>query len=156
VPSATDPGNSTDSSTYRIVPQEYTLLTRFSSRYGTRGFTPVNRAEELATATAKAWKGRYEGNAKKIFLQSLLEWNDERKRLSGGDPIQKAGSLEAAYINVITIIQSSGTGKSRLLHETAADVFTVPINLRASPSECSDLAVAPADQVTLGRWISAK
>ncbi len=82
-----------------------------------------------------AWKAEYKGNAKETFISSLIEWNGERRRLLAGDAMQTEGSVEAAYINVVTIVQSSGTGKSRLLYETAADIFTIPLNLRNSRGE---------------------
>lgn len=115
---------------------------------------------KTATATVKAWKVKYVGSAKEIFLHSLGEWNRERARLATATPAQREDSAEAAYINVIAIIQSSGTGKSRLLYETAADIFTIPINLRLGDGERSStwLSVSPfhADQVTRASWLPAK
>lgn len=35
------------------------------------------------------------------------------------------------YTNYVPIVQSSGTGKSRMVHEAARLVFTIPFNLRA-------------------------
>lgn len=64
-----------------------------------------------------------------------MEWNGERRRLLAGDAMQTEGSVEAAHINVVTIVQSSGTGKSCLLYETAADIFTIPLNLHNSRGE---------------------
>ena len=37
---------------------------------------------------------------------------------------------DGAYTNSVAIIQSSGTGKSRMVHEQANLVFTIPFNLR--------------------------
>jgi hypothetical protein len=37
---------------------------------------------------------------------------------------------EKPYSNQITIVQSSGTGKSRMVHEQASLVFTIPFNIR--------------------------
>jgi hypothetical protein len=37
---------------------------------------------------------------------------------------------DAPYANYLPIIQSSGTGKSRTVHELARLVFTIPFNLR--------------------------
>jgi hypothetical protein len=39
-------------------------------------------------------------------------------------------SRDGAYMNMIAIVQSSGTGKSRLVHELAKKIFTIPLNLR--------------------------
>lgn len=35
-----------------------------------------------------------------------------------------------AYSNYVSIVQSSGTGKSRMVDEAAKLVFTIPLNLR--------------------------
>ena len=39
-----------------------------------------------------------------------------------------------AYANMMTILQSSGTGKSRMVDQLAFQVFTFPFNLR-DPAE---------------------
>ena len=39
-----------------------------------------------------------------------------------------------AYANMMTILQSSGTGKSRMVDQLALKVFTFPFNLR-DPAE---------------------
>jgi len=118
---------------YRIVSYECVQLTGFfRKRYGTCVIFPWNRAEELATATVSAWKAKYQGHTKAVFLYSLARWNTEQGAQSSSVPVQPA---EAAYTNVITILQSSGTGKLCLLYETASDVFTIPINLQFSTRE---------------------
>jgi hypothetical protein len=38
------------------------------------------------------------------------------------------------YARYAAIVQSSGTGKSRLVHEVANTIFSIPINLRAPTS----------------------
>ena len=93
-------------------------------------------------------------------MRSLEMWNEDRRRLSTASTAQTKQAAEAAYINTIAIIQSSGTGKSRLLHETATDIFTIPINLRISECERSStrLWMSPldTDEVTCASWLSAK
>jgi hypothetical protein len=84
----------------------------------------VNALTPQFVATRKAWEGDYEGNAVQLFLHPLSHWNENRMTLAGSD------TTEGAYCNLVSIIQSSGTGKSRLVHETAGFVFTIPINLR--------------------------
>ncbi|GJE94125.1 hypothetical protein PsYK624_102930 [Phanerochaete sordida] len=54
----------------------------------------------------------------------------------------KRDAQGADYKNVIPIVQSSGAGKSRLAHEVASLVFTLPLNLRP-PEENS--AYPPTD-----------
>jgi hypothetical protein len=39
------------------------------------------------------------------------------------------------YGNQVPIIQSSGYGKSRMVHEQAKLVFTIPFNLRPAPDD---------------------
>ena len=39
-------------------------------------------------------------------------------------------SRNSPYSNTVPILQSSGTGKSRMVHEQSDLVFTLPINLR--------------------------
>jgi hypothetical protein len=34
------------------------------------------------------------------------------------------------YSNYLPIVQSSGTGKSRMVDELAGEIFTIPLNLR--------------------------
>jgi len=160
---ATNPNGAAQASnarTYRIISYECARLTWFfRTRYGTCVVFPWVRAEELAKATVDAWKVKYEGTAKNIFLHCLAGWNSERKDQSTSVPDQAEESVEAAYINVITILQSSGTGKSRLLYETAADVFTIPINLRTGTREYRSIWLSPqlrADHATCARWLSSK
>jgi hypothetical protein len=46
--------------------------------------------------------------------------------------INRIPRTQKAYSNQIAIVQSSGTGKSRMVHEQANLVFTIPFNLRES------------------------
>jgi len=47
---------------------------------------------------------KYEGGAKKIFLDELTDWNEQRGRLAASMVTQAEESAEAACINVITIL----------------------------------------------------
>jgi hypothetical protein len=49
--------------------------------------------------------------------------------------------MEKPYSNQIAIVQSSGTGKSRMVHEQASLVFTIPFNLRESDANRGPLFV---------------
>ena len=42
----------------------------------------------------------------------------------------KKESLESDYGNTAAILQSSGTGKSRMVHQMRERVFVVPFNIR--------------------------
>ena len=59
----------------------------------------------------------YQGNTVTLLTQALHEMNTTQPR--------------QPYDNFVSIIQSSGTGKSRLVHETAKVIFTLPFNLRS-------------------------
>ncbi|RDB30774.1 hypothetical protein Hypma_005734 [Hypsizygus marmoreus] len=70
----------------------------------------------LGLVTATAWRSPYQGDAAKSFIDSIHGMNSQR--------------LNRAYDNIIPIVQSSGTGKSRMVDEAAKSVFTLPCNLR--------------------------
>ncbi|KAI0916357.1 hypothetical protein AcW1_009841 [Taiwanofungus camphoratus] len=72
--------------------------------------------EKEKEATIKAWKTPYIGRAHHLLVQTIHTMNAER-----GD---------AAHANYVPIIQSSGTGKSRMVHEAAGLIFTLPLNIR--------------------------
>jgi hypothetical protein len=42
---------------------------------------------------------------------------------------------EGPYSNVVSIIQSSGTGKSRMVDQLAPSVFTIPFNIRSASDD---------------------
>ena len=65
-----------------------------------------------------AWTTTYIGNFHEILLDNINE--------------MPRGS---AYANFVPIIQSSGTGKSRMVHELAGLVFTIPFNIRAAEDQ---------------------
>lgn len=48
------------------------------------------------------------------------------------------------YANMVSIIQSSGTGKSRTIDELARAVFTLPVNLRDDGASEGGLSFAQA------------
>ena len=69
-----------------------------------------------------AWTGEYVGSPHINLLESI-----------------KAAVLDIdkhtlEYANTLEILQSSGTGKSRMVHELAKLVFTIPFNLREASS----------------------
>lgn len=68
----------------------------------------------ICSAINKAWKEAYVGEEHKLLFDNIarMVW-------------------KGPYGNTASIIQSSGTGKSRLVYEYAALVFTISFNLRA-------------------------
>lgn len=72
----------------------------------------------FCSVTEKAWDAKYAGDAHKLLIQALDIMNTNRAR--------------RVYDNFVPIIQSSGTGKSRMVNETAKYIFTLLFNLRPS------------------------
>ena len=65
------------------------------------------------SALSAAWNGEYRGSNHRLLLTNI----NKMKR-------------NTPYSNSVTILQSSGTGKSRMVHELSELVFTLPFNLR--------------------------
>jgi len=65
-------------------------------------------------ALESAWRDSYLGNNHRLLFAN----------------INAIPRTEKSYSNQIAIVQSSGTGKSRMVHEQANLVFTIPFNLR--------------------------
>lgn len=72
------------------------------------------------SATVVSWGTPYIGKAKKAL------WN----HITG----HYTPDSSAVYAHYSAIIQSSGMGKSRLVHELALEHFCIPINLREAGS----------------------
>ncbi|KAF8903072.1 hypothetical protein CPB84DRAFT_1845911 [Gymnopilus junonius] len=89
-------------------------------------FYGLNSVDEVLES---AWHDNYVGENHKLLLDNINAIQ------GGGQP----------YSNQITIVQSSGTGKSRMVHEQAKIVFTIPFNLRES-IENKGLAFPPPDE----------
>ncbi|KZV96307.1 hypothetical protein EXIGLDRAFT_431445 [Exidia glandulosa HHB12029] len=77
-----------------------------------------------------AWKTPFRGDMEYVLLQSI------RKEY------QNSEDSRAEYGNTVTILQSSGTGKSRMVDEMRHLVFTLPFNLRENNTQ---LSYPPAD-----------
>ena len=65
----------------------------------------------------KAWRTEYRGGYPRLLLNNI------RNMSKHWQPVQP-------YAKQVAIIQSSGTGKSRLVHELSKLIFTIPFNLR--------------------------
>ncbi|KAF8882381.1 hypothetical protein CPB84DRAFT_1965388 [Gymnopilus junonius] len=76
-------------------------------------FYGLNSVDEVLES---AWHDNYVGENHKLLLDNINAIQ------GGGQP----------YSNQIAIVQSSGTGKSCMVHEQAKIVFTIPFNLRES------------------------
>ncbi|KZT00611.1 uncharacterized protein LAESUDRAFT_753114 [Laetiporus sulphureus 93-53] len=73
---------------------------------------------EMSQPTISAWSRNFYGTAHQTLYSSIERMNSSRVP-------------EQLYSNYISIVQSSGTGKSRTVDEMARLVFTFPFNLRA-------------------------
>jgi hypothetical protein len=71
-------------------------------------------ANPIFEALQSAWRDTYFGDNHRLLFSN----------------INAIPRTEKPYSNQITIVQSSGTGKSRMVHEQANLVFTIPFNLR--------------------------
>lgn len=67
------------------------------------------------------WKAPYIGHYHEILLKQLHRARKES--------VKKKNSTN--YTNHVAVLQSSGSGKSRLVHEMGNKVFCIPINLRS-------------------------
>ena len=73
-------------------------------------------------ALQSAWNVEYKGHAHELLAESINQLE-----------------LKGPYSNQISIIQSSGTGKSRMVHEQARLVCTIPLNLREKSADRGQL-----------------
>lgn len=69
------------------------------------------------SATVKSWAIPYHGDAHQVLRVAIKKMEEER-------------NIEHAYANMVSIIQSSGTGKSRMVDQLATVEFVFPFNLR--------------------------
>lgn len=73
-------------------------------------------ASAVPLSVEKAWETDYVGESDKLLQQAVSSMYRE--------------SLGMPYTNFCSIIQGSGTGKSRSVDKVAESVFTIPIILR--------------------------
>ncbi|GJE94111.1 hypothetical protein PsYK624_102790 [Phanerochaete sordida] len=76
-----------------------------------------NNSYSIAQPTVDSWKEPYVGRYDEILYDTILSMKEEANG--------------ASFKNILPIIQSSGTGKSRLAHELAKLVVTIPVNIRS-------------------------
>ena len=53
-------------------------------------------------------------------------------------PMSDRSKPEWNYMGHTSIVQSSGSGKSRLVDEVAKSIFTIPFNIRARQDDASE------------------
>ncbi|KAI0293883.1 hypothetical protein B0F90DRAFT_1919879 [Multifurca ochricompacta] len=77
-------------------------------------------------ATLRAWGSPFKGNAAASLLLTIESYLDKRRDV---------------YARQTSIVNSSGTGKSRMVDEVAIGIITIPMCLRSSKSQAAQLAV---------------
>ncbi|KAF9447720.1 hypothetical protein P691DRAFT_94564 [Macrolepiota fuliginosa MF-IS2] len=85
-----------------------------------------------------AWTARFIGNHHNLLKTNLTELNKAR-----------AAQPTSRHLNHISIIQSSGSGKSRLVDEVSKSIFTLPLNIR-DPKETASGAYPNPDTEVVG------
>jgi hypothetical protein len=68
------------------------------------------------TAAVHAWLATFKGEAAKVLLDTIANYLDKRR--------------QGIYSKHTSIVNSSGTGKSRIVDEVATKVITIPMCLR--------------------------
>ncbi|KAF9446908.1 hypothetical protein P691DRAFT_783135, partial [Macrolepiota fuliginosa MF-IS2] len=94
---------------------------------------PRSRRTENIIAIESAWTARFIGNHHNLLKTNLTEMNKVR-----------AAQPTSRHFNHVSIIQSSGSGKSRLVDEVSKSIFTLPINVR-DPKETASGAYPNPD-----------
>ncbi|KDN34681.1 hypothetical protein RSAG8_12230, partial [Rhizoctonia solani AG-8 WAC10335] len=83
-----------------------------------------------------AFEAKYRGNTAELFIKTL---NKERDSAFG------SAGVDRPYNWSISVVQSSGMGKSRMVEESGNTVFTIPINIREKLSH-SRMTYPPPDE----------
>ena len=81
----------------------------------------------------ESWRAPFIGNAHEAYMDILRDMYGKSARSFEGD----------WYVVHASIMQSSGSGKSRLIDEIAKHIFTIPINLRSLADATRKLRVGP-------------
>jgi hypothetical protein len=68
------------------------------------------------TASVHAWIATFQGEAAEVLLDTIANYLDKQR--------------EGVYSRHTSIVNSSGTGKSRIVDEVATRIITVPMCLR--------------------------
>ena len=72
------------------------------------------------TATVEAWSSDFKGNAADVLLATISDYlNKDRKY----------------YARLANVVNSSGTGKSRMVDEISRKIISVPMCLRGGGSK---------------------
>ena len=67
------------------------------------------------TATEHAWSGEYKGNLTDVLRETIADYLSKDR---------------TPYARLTTVVNSSGTGKSRMVDQLGTEIITVPMCLR--------------------------
>jgi hypothetical protein len=71
-------------------------------------------------AAVQAWGSKFEGDAAFVLIETISSFLDKQRN---------------AYARLTCIVNSSGTGKSRMVDQASMKVITVPMCLREADSQ---------------------
>ena len=71
-------------------------------------------------ATELAWSNAFQGNAERVLLETIADLLDKKR---------------TPYARLTSIVNSSGTGKSRMVDQLGMTIITVPMCLRPEGSQ---------------------
>ena len=94
---------------------------------------PLSKFIVYCLVIVKAWNSKYHGHLHELWLKALESMRSESLRRN-----------LPHKSNQVAVVQSSGYGKSRTIHEMSKLIFTIPINLRPK-EDSSENAYPPPD-----------
>ncbi|THU95045.1 hypothetical protein K435DRAFT_839652 [Dendrothele bispora CBS 962.96] len=111
-------------------------------------FIPSWRSSPSALLTpdsknTKGWSRKFVGEHHLVLLKNIQEMQ-ARKVRTISEGARKKDPTDYGYLNHVALIQSSGSGKSRMVDELAKLIPTIPINLRSS-RDAKQYAYPPPD-----------
>ncbi|KAF8340879.1 hypothetical protein F5887DRAFT_1225825 [Amanita rubescens] len=87
---------------------------KYYHKYPSGLYLDLPSAFPLLREVWEAWNIEYQGNNAQLLFDNICNMKD----------------VSRPYSNQVSVTQSSGTGKSRMVHELGKLVFTIPFNLR--------------------------
>lgn len=107
-----------------------TFMSPSSVKADSRDLLTGSGVSQETQVDESAWQETFRGDAADVFLDTLYRLAEQpirRSQCSPGKPEQ-----QIVYARYLPIVQSSGTGKSRMLDHVAQSNYVVPINIRVA------------------------
>lgn len=89
-------------------------------------------------ATAQSWQAPYKGGGANLLLESIEDFLNPARE---------------AYSNHTVVVNSSGTGKSRMVDELARTIITIPMCLRSPDTQGTSIGPFGSDMPSDLMWI---